>query len=41
MFEITSINLTDEAFNKIRKNMEGGMFVSLPPEDSNNEDKQK
>ena len=26
------IKLTDEAFDKIRKNMDGGIFVSLPPE---------
>ena len=26
------IKLTDEAFDKIRKNMDGGIFVSFPPE---------
>lgn len=36
MAEITSIHLTNEAFDKIHKNMEGGIFVSLPPEPSNN-----
>lgn len=35
MIEITSINLTNEAFTKIRKNMDGGIFVSLPSETSN------
>lgn len=32
MIEITSINLTNEAFDKIHKNMDGGIFVSFPPE---------
>ncbi|MBD5398543.1 hypothetical protein HDR60_03485 [bacterium] len=32
MIEITSINLTNEAFDKIHKNMDGGIFVSFSPE---------
>lgn len=35
MAEITNIELTSEAFDKIRKNMEGGIFVSLPSGISN------
>lgn len=32
MIEITSVHLTDDAFDKIHKNMDGEIFVSFPPE---------